>query len=158
MYKLTFYMQVNMVFRGSKRVPGNAGVFAFVLWLSYLNLQSTIVMQDVRVSIQGAGSAVFKPKTQRVNNFVLCYRKDYMAKFCWVFLNSPLNFGNGWPKRGAVHEGWAIFDDLVDLVGWRQHSGWLICSEPAQSIYGLLLSTKCQGWEIALKSIMDVEF
>lgn len=67
MNTLTFCVQVDMVLIDTKHVAGNTGVFAFVLCLSYLNLQSTVIMQDVSVSIQGAGSGVFKPEAQRVS-------------------------------------------------------------------------------------------
>ena len=57
-----------MVHRDAQEVAGHAGVFAAVLRLSNVDLQGPVVMQDVRVSIQGTGAAVLKPGTQGENS------------------------------------------------------------------------------------------
>lgn len=54
-----------MILINPEAVPGHAGVFTAVVRLSHGHLQSAVVMDDVRVSIQGAGAAVLKPEPQR---------------------------------------------------------------------------------------------
>lgn len=60
---LTLDLQVYMILRDPKHVSGHTGVFATITCLSTMNLQCAIVMNSVRVSIEGAGSSVFKPAT-----------------------------------------------------------------------------------------------
>lgn len=62
---LTFDLQVDVILINSEAVPGHAGVFAAVVSLSRVHLQGAVVMNDVRVSIQGAGAALLKPESQR---------------------------------------------------------------------------------------------
>lgn len=62
---LTFDLQVDVILINSEAVAGHAGVFTAVVSLSRVHLQSAVVMNDVRVSIQGAGAAVLKPESQR---------------------------------------------------------------------------------------------
>lgn len=54
-----------MILINSEAVPGHTGVFTAVVSLSRAQLQSAVVVNDVRVSIQGAGAAVFEPETHR---------------------------------------------------------------------------------------------
>lgn len=62
---LTFHLKVDVILADSQAVPGHTGVFAAVVSLSRAHLQSAVVVDDVRVSIQGAGATVFKPETQK---------------------------------------------------------------------------------------------
>lgn len=54
--------------------------------------------------------------------------------------HSPGNFWDGRAEGGAVDQSALVFDDLVDFVGWSQHSGRLGCREAAAIIAALLLS------------------
>lgn len=62
---LTFDLQVDVILINSEAVPGHTGVFTAVVRLSRVHLQSAVGMNDVRVSIRGAGAAVLKPGSQR---------------------------------------------------------------------------------------------
>lgn len=54
-----------MILINPEAVPGHAGVFAAVVSLCRVHLQSAVVVDDVRGSVQGAGATVLKPETQR---------------------------------------------------------------------------------------------
>lgn len=56
-----------MILIDAEAVPGHTGVFATIVSLSYVDLQSPVVVEDVRVSIQGAGAAVFEPADRRAD-------------------------------------------------------------------------------------------
>ncbi len=50
-----------MVLRDAEVVPGHAGVFPAVYGLRRVDLQRSVLMEDIRVSLQHAGAAVLKP-------------------------------------------------------------------------------------------------
>lgn len=54
-----------MILIAAPHVAGNTRVFSTVLGLSYGNLDGAVLVQDVRVSVEGAGASVFEPKTER---------------------------------------------------------------------------------------------
>lgn len=54
-----------MVLIDTEVIPGHTGVFPAVVGLSCVNLQSPVLVVDVRVSVQRAGPAVFEPDTDR---------------------------------------------------------------------------------------------
>lgn len=126
-----------MILINSEAVPGHAGVFPAVVSLSRVHLQGAVVMNDVRVSIQGAGAALLKPESHRrpLEPFteIQSTRSSVRGSF-----HSPGNFWDGRPEAGAVDQRALVFDDLVDFVGWSQHSGRLGCREPTAIIDGLL--------------------
>lgn len=62
---LTFDLQIDVVLVDTEAVSGHACVSATVVILSYVDLQSPIVVQDVRVSVEGTGPAVFEPEAKR---------------------------------------------------------------------------------------------
>lgn len=125
-----------MILINSEAVPGHTGVFTAVVSLSRVNLQSAVVMNDVRVSIQGAGATVFKPETHTP---LLQPFQEVQTTLFLSSLHSPGNFWDGRAKGGAVDQSPVIFDDLVDFVGWSQHSGRLGCREAAAITAALLL-------------------
>lgn len=53
-----------MILRDTEVISGHAGVFDTVSALSRGNLQSSIVVLNVRFSLQNAEAAVFKPESQ----------------------------------------------------------------------------------------------
>lgn len=121
---LTFDLQVDVILINSQAVPSHAGVFAAVVSLSRVHLQSAVVMNDVGVSIQGAGAAVLEPESQRHPLEFLKLPIKAFLRFQGSF-HSPGNFWDGRPEGGAVDQSALVFDDLVDFVGWSQHSGRL---------------------------------
>lgn len=50
-----------MVLRDAEVIPGHAGVFPAVCGLRHVDLQRSVLMEDVSVSLQHAGAAVLKP-------------------------------------------------------------------------------------------------
>lgn len=62
---LTFDLQVDVVLIDTEVIPRHTGVLPAVVGLSCVNLQSPVLMVDVRVSVQRAGPAVFEPDTDR---------------------------------------------------------------------------------------------
>lgn len=66
---LTFDLQGDVVLIDTEVVPGYTDVFPAVVGLSCVNLQSPVLMVDVRVSVQRAGPAVFEPETDRRSIF-----------------------------------------------------------------------------------------
>lgn len=145
---LTFDLQVDVILINSEAVAGHAGVFTAVVSLSRVHLQSAVVMNDVRVSIQGAGAAVLKPESQRqlLEPFkvIQSTRSSVQGSF-----HSPGNFWDGRPEGGAVDQSALIFDDLVDFVGWSQHSGRLGCREATAIIAALILFRNQWKWKMA---------
>lgn len=117
-----------MILINSEAVPGHTGVSPAVVSLSRGHLQSAVVMNDVRVSIQGAGAAVLEPESQR-HLLEPLQEIQSMCSSVQGSFHSPGNFWDGRPEGGAVEESALIFDDLVDFVGWSQHSGRLGCRE-----------------------------
>lgn len=142
---LTFDLQVNMILRDTEVISGHAGVFDTVSALSRGNLQSSIVVLNVRFSLQNAEAAVFKPESQeeRWGGNALSFQTYliFFLKKKKKSIHSPCNFRDGWAKERAVNHGPVISDDLVDFVGRRQHSGRLGCSEAAE-ITGMLLGSR----------------
>lgn len=49
-------------------------------------------------------------------------------------ISSPCNCRDGRAKGSAVHHGTVVLDELVDFVGWRQHSWWFGCRHTAPII------------------------
>lgn len=68
-----------MILIDSEAVPGHTGVFTAVVSLSRVHLQSAVVMNDVRVSIQGAGAAVLKPEAQ--TQLLESFKRDPITTF-----------------------------------------------------------------------------
>lgn len=54
-----------MILIKPEAVSGHTGVFATVVSLHHVHLQSAVVVVDVRLFVQGAGATVLKPETQR---------------------------------------------------------------------------------------------
>lgn len=50
-----------MVLRDAEVVPGDAGVFPAVYSLRHVDLQRSVLMEHVGISVQHAGAAVLKP-------------------------------------------------------------------------------------------------
>lgn len=145
---LTFDLQVDVILINSEAVPGHTGVFTAVVRLSRVHLQSAVGMNDVRVSIWGAGAAVLKPGSQR---HLLEPFKEIQSPRCSVqgSFHSPGNCWDGRSEGGAVDQSALIFDDLVDFVGRSQHSGRLGCREATAIIAVLLLSRNQCEWKMA---------
>lgn len=128
---LTFDLQDDVILINSEDVLGHTGVFTAVVSLSLAQHQSAVVVNDVRVSVQGAGATVFEPETQRRRLEPL---KSIPPPCFPLSFHSPGNLWDGRPKGGAVDENAVIFDDLVDFVGRSQHSGRLGCGSNYRSV------------------------
>lgn len=50
-----------MVLREAEAVPGHAGVFPAVRGVRHVDLQRSVLMEDISISLQHAGAAVLKP-------------------------------------------------------------------------------------------------
>ena len=61
---LTFDLQVDVVLVGAQGVAGHAGVLPTVEGLRHVELQGPVVVDHVRLPVQGAGAAVFEPESQ----------------------------------------------------------------------------------------------
>lgn len=85
-----------MILVDSEAVPGHTGVFTAVVSLSRVHLQSAVVVNDVRVSVQGAGATVFKPETQG-------HQLEPLKEIPWSRASVPFThqviFGMGDPKE-----------------------------------------------------------
>lgn len=64
--------------------------------------------------------------------------------------HSPGNSWDGRAEDGAVDQSALIFDDLVDFVGWSQHSGRLGYREAAAIMAVLLRSRNRWRWKSVL--------
>lgn len=94
---LTLDLQVDVILINSEAVPGHAGVFAAVVSLSRVYLQSAVVMNDVGVCVQGAGAAVLKPESQ--GHLLQLLKPPISAFLCFLFLLTRLFLGWATQRR-----------------------------------------------------------